>query len=248
MGEWLAQWLYILMAICLVSHCLNKCGEESSDDDENNVNNSNVETGNTLAEPRSIVIKENHLDLIRSRLMFQQLLSLPSSQDNNKSGDLEMIERTSASDNIEGGHSIGDGAAGSSDVKIESSTSISNIRSSLFSSLVFFNDPNAEDGPDDEQARAAAKSVRHQDCCSICLEKYVVGDVVAQLKPTLNPSAIKPSNPDASRTMNNDDDPNNCLHCFHEDCILEWLQNHDDCPLCRVNIINSGCDEEQGDQ
>lgn len=30
---------------------------------------------------------------------------------------------------------------------------------------------------------------------------------------------------------------NHCTHCFHKDCILEWLEKHDDCPICRVNMV-----------
>jgi galactose-1-phosphate uridylyltransferase len=28
-----------------------------------------------------------------------------------------------------------------------------------------------------------------------------------------------------------------CTHCFHKDCILQWLENHNDCPFCRVDMI-----------
>lgn len=27
-----------------------------------------------------------------------------------------------------------------------------------------------------------------------------------------------------------------CMHLFHDKCILQWLENHRDCPLCRVDI------------
>ena len=29
-----------------------------------------------------------------------------------------------------------------------------------------------------------------------------------------------------------------CLHIFHKDCILEWLNRHDDCPICKNKINN----------
>jgi len=61
------------------------------------------------------------------------------------------------------------------------------------------------------------------NCCSICLEPYAVGDTVARLKK--------------EQTDSNDKDT--CNHWFHEDCILQWLQNHDDCPLCRKNMITT---------
>lgn len=62
---------------------------------------------------------------------------------------------------------------------------------------------------------------RQQECCSICLEPYKVGDRVARLKPENHASGPV------------------CNHWFHEDCILEWLQNHNECPLCRVNMVQS---------
>jgi len=66
-------------------------------------------------------------------------------------------------------------------------------------------------------------------CCAICLESYAIGDTVARLKTP------KPSQQRSSSTSR----PNNtCNHWYHEDCILGWLQNHDSCPMCRVDMIN----------
>lgn len=49
--------------------------------------------------------------------------------------------------------------------------------------------------------------------CSICLDPYVANETVCWAK--------------------NDD----CDHIFHQDCIVQWLVDHDDCPLCRTNLL-----------
>ncbi len=51
------------------------------------------------------------------------------------------------------------------------------------------------------------------ETCSICYESYKKGDDVAWSKNQ------------------------NCLHAFHVDCILEWLMENDDCPICRENFL-----------
>jgi uncharacterized UBP type Zn finger protein len=66
-------------------------------------------------------------------------------------------------------------------------------------------------------------------CCAICLEPYAIGDTVARLKTP------KPSQQRSSSTSRPD---NTCNHWYHEDCIFGWLQNHDSCPMCRVDMIN----------
>jgi hypothetical protein len=47
--------------------------------------------------------------------------------------------------------------------------------------------------------------------CPICLGGYKKGDMLSASK--------------------------HCPHLFHKDCILEWLEQHDECPLCRVKMI-----------
>jgi len=47
--------------------------------------------------------------------------------------------------------------------------------------------------------------------CPICLEPYGEGDVVIPSK--------------------------HCSHSFHKSCILSWLEQHQACPLCRVDMI-----------
>jgi len=57
---------------------------------------------------------------------------------------------------------------------------------------------------------------QEEECCSICLEPYKAGDIVATLKPSFGGTS--------------------CQHKFHKDCLLEWLQDHEECPLCRINM------------
>lgn len=70
--------------------------------------------------------------------------------------------------------------------------------------------------------------ISHHECCSICLEPYVVGDVVARLKHKMATMTTEKTQTAASH----------CNHCFHKECILGWLQNHHECPLCRVDMIH----------
>lgn len=46
--------------------------------------------------------------------------------------------------------------------------------------------------------------------CSVCWEDFVLSEKVRQLP---------------------------CLHVYHEDCILPWLQLHGTCPVCRESLV-----------
>lgn len=67
-----------------------------------------------------------------------------------------------------------------------------------------------------------SSSNKEAACCAICLEPYAAGETVARLKQKSKMSTSQ----------------NTCNHWYHEDCILGWLQNHDKCPMCRVDMIN----------
>ncbi|GFH44385.1 hypothetical protein CTEN210_00859 [Chaetoceros tenuissimus] len=49
--------------------------------------------------------------------------------------------------------------------------------------------------------------------CPICCEEYVKGDDIAWSK--------------------NEE----CVHAFHTDCIVPWLMDHSDCPMCRNDYL-----------
>jgi hypothetical protein len=56
--------------------------------------------------------------------------------------------------------------------------------------------------------------------CSICLEQYEEGETISWAK--------------------NEE----CNHMFHEKCIVKWMENHDECPLCRINLCSNGDPDE----
>jgi hypothetical protein len=64
--------------------------------------------------------------------------------------------------------------------------------------------------------RAAESSVRifSKQECSICLDAYKSGETIALAK-----------------------NAEDCMHLFHQDCIVEWLKNHNECPLCRADLM-----------
>ena len=66
--------------------------------------------------------------------------------------------------------------------------------------------------------------------CTICLESFEVGQDLS-----------------FSRDLK-------CRHCFHSDCLISWLQKHDECPVCRAVLIEDDglkddcddCDNDSG--
>lgn len=58
--------------------------------------------------------------------------------------------------------------------------------------------------------------------CAICLSEYRIGEVIGHSHNS------------------------KCKHAFHKPCILDWLDDHDDCPCCRNNYI--ALDDEESEQ
>lgn len=64
--------------------------------------------------------------------------------------------------------------------------------------------------------RSVASSTRtlSKPECSICLDIYKTGETICWAKT------------------------DECDHIFHRECIVEWMKDHDDCPLCRTNLMS----------
>ena len=99
-----------------------------------------------------------------------------------------------------------------------------NVREELVV-IVLPDTEDMNDNDDDNDDTAAG--------CSICLEPYRVGDVVAW----------------TARPPQQEDDTA-CLHVFHHACILEWLANpkKNDCPTCRAKILWDRSEEENDEE
>jgi hypothetical protein len=190
---------------------------------------------------------EGRKEMIRNRLVFQQVLSLPerkkktrkkkksksSKTKKSKAQDGSEARRTRKKKKIVRDIETGQNAneknendkqddENDEDSQIHRGTN--NTPRSILESIqlfVFFNHDFTD--VDDEDILDSKKAMKDQLACSICLEEYVVGDVVVRLKGGNNTS--------------DDSGADSCKHCFHEDCILEWLETHDECPLCRVNML-----------
>ncbi len=75
----------------------------------------------------------------------------------------------------------------------------------------------------------SAKGKKNRENCSICLEPYRVGETVVRLKKN------KPKKETSDKPTIKE---KSCPHWFHEECILEWLATHDECPLCRMDMVH----------
>ena len=69
--------------------------------------------------------------------------------------------------------------------------------------------------------------------CSICLENFLPNNTISWAK-------------DGGDSTNNSEyyiDTNyssmGCDHIFHEECFIAWLQQHDECPLCRRKVVHA---------
>jgi hypothetical protein len=50
---------------------------------------------------------------------------------------------------------------------------------------------------------------KEQLCCSICLENFVIHEIIYELQ---------------------------CMHIYHKSCITKWLDINKNCPYCRKNF------------
>lgn len=62
---------------------------------------------------------------------------------------------------------------------------------------------------DGESLQKSTDTSASEQFCNICLEEYKIGEDIGWSKNDL------------------------CHHVFHKHCILEWLVQHQDCPICR---------------
>eukprot|EP00532_Pseudo-nitzschia_australis_P006132 CAMPEP_0168178644 /NCGR_PEP_ID=MMETSP0139_2-20121125/9294_1 /TAXON_ID=44445 /ORGANISM="Pseudo-nitzschia australis, Strain 10249 10 AB" /LENGTH=231 /DNA_ID=CAMNT_0008098169 /DNA_START=141 /DNA_END=836 /DNA_ORIENTATION=+ len=224
----------------------------SNNDSDNSSVSSDIEAENsTNNDSQDVDEKEKRSNLIQSRLVFQQVILLPSK--NNKKVKQSKRRRNSNESCYSNGRRYSNEsietrntsckrddlemACDNDDTEDKINNNINNRQNVLTSSvqsyitsiklLVFFNH-NDEGGSTVEETRVSQEALKEQPCCSICLDDYSVGDIVVRLK-TKASGNTHGKEAGAGRT---------CNHCFHEQCILEWLENHDECPLCRVNMVH----------
>ena len=62
---------------------------------------------------------------------------------------------------------------------------------------------------------STSSSLYSPKSCPICMEPYETGDEIAWSKNE------------------------NCLHVFHQECIVGWLMTSNDCPLCRQDYLSN---------
>ena len=212
----------ILLILYVVLRCAIKFNEnrrEQQENDDSNENTAHIDNNSNNNNELAIGsdndnnnAEEIRINVINDRLVFRELsLSTESTQQEGKSNerDLEMT-RTKDTDVEDRDQDV---LNTTTNDKNNNNIDVGDSVRSFFSSLGLFR----QDG-------VIPKDV---DCCSICLEEYKIGDTIARSNTGNN----------RDKTEEDNNNSNSCSHCFHKDCIVAWLQNHDECPLCRVDMI-----------
>mmetsp|Transcript_19489 Transcript_19489/g.20893 ORF Transcript_19489/g.20893 Transcript_19489/m.20893 type:complete len:242 (+) Transcript_19489:227-952(+) len=213
----------IILILYFVLRCaikLNANRREQQENDDGNENTAHIDNNsnnnNELAigsdNDNNNNAEEIRINVINDRLVFRELsLSTESTQQEGKSNERDLkMTRTKDTDVEDRDQDVLNTTTNGNNYN---NTDVGDSVRSFFSSLGFFR----QDGviPKDD------------DCCSICLEEYKIGDTIARSNTGNN----------RDKTEEDDNNSNSCNHCFHKDCIVAWLQIHDECPLCRVDMI-----------
>ena len=61
---------------------------------------------------------------------------------------------------------------------------------------------------------AEIEGLQSDEVCAICLDEFSIEGVAAAARVIRTP----------------------CSHIYHEDCIVEWLENSNMCPMCRYEL------------
>lgn len=73
-------------------------------------------------------------------------------------------------------------------------------------------DKDIEEGLNVIEESATSDKATHRDVtCAICINDYEEGEEIIM--------------------------GNSCPHMFHQECLLQWLYEHDDCPTCRKDMV-----------
>jgi len=97
---------------------------------------------------------------------------------------------------------------------------------------------HSEQPPQSQETAPAPQCQSHQHKleCSICLDEYTPNDTISWAKDGGDP-------PSASVALtNNSGVASGCDHIFHQGCLVSWLEQHDDCPLCRRKLVHEDAD------
>jgi len=86
-----------------------------------------------------------------------------------------------------------------------------------------------------ERVEASVAKIFDNDVCPICLEEAQCERAIEFVESRLQ----KTCDSEDPRCVEQEEDlvPLTCGHCYHEDCISQWAQVSNKCPLCKTAII-----------
>eukprot|EP00537_Pseudo-nitzschia_pungens_P017372 CAMPEP_0172402252 /NCGR_PEP_ID=MMETSP1061-20121228/53824_1 /TAXON_ID=37318 /ORGANISM="Pseudo-nitzschia pungens, Strain cf. pungens" /LENGTH=291 /DNA_ID=CAMNT_0013136171 /DNA_START=154 /DNA_END=1029 /DNA_ORIENTATION=- len=225
-----------LKASCvyLGTHYYGAADENASENENKSKNNDAIyiDTERTIESANSNRSETpndegDRLASIQSRLVFQEVIFLPSKEKGKPSLQQNKPSQKGRKRNVrndgddDGDNDDADSTIDNRENRQDASSSIRSLLTSI-RLLVYFRDQGVSVQANKHEKMASKAALKDQSSCSICLEDYSVGDIVVRLKSNVA------------------GDTRACNHCFHEGCILEWLKDHDECPLCRIDMMNSG--------